>query len=344
MTETNPPAEGSSIGPWGTAGAGPPGPRLDRTDFIAAQAANRRGTWVLILLLFAIAAALGYAIGWSVQTFGEGVPVAAISPGGVLGAGAMLAVGLISTGVTFMAGEKVVTGLAGATQVGAEAEPQLHNVVEEMAIAAGLPKPKVVVIESEALNAFATGMTPERGVVGVTRGLLKTLNREELQGVIGHEMGHIANLDTRYMTAVGIMVGLIALVADMVLRGGMRAGARSSGGGKGKGGGAAIVLIVLLVAVILAPLAAQLVRFAVSRQREYLADATAVRFTRNPLGLIGALRKLDGATEPLKANRALQHLFIVNPLKKFGAKANAAFATHPAIEKRIQRLTNLGTI
>jgi heat shock protein HtpX len=204
-------------------------------------------------------------------------------------------------------------------------------------------------MESAALNAFATGLSPQKSAIAVTRGLLTALTREQLQGVVAHEMGHVLNLDTRYMVAVGIMVGLIALVSDLVLRSFRFGGYRSSGGSrrsssKGGGGAALIVFAIMIVFLILAPIAAQLVRFAVSRQREYLADATSVQLTRNPVGLIGALEKL-GAGEtsgPEIGNRATQHLFIVNPLKNFGSGASALFATHPSIQDRIQRLQNLG--
>jgi heat shock protein HtpX len=270
---------------------------------------------------------------------------------GLFGGFLLSAIGLVSAGVTLTFGDKIVLSMNGAREVTAEAEPMLHNVVEEMAIAAGLPKPKVYIMESEALNAFATGLSPQKSAIAVTRGLMKALNREQLQGVVAHEMGHVLNLDTRYMVAVGIMVGLIALVSDAVLRifrfGSISGGSRRrSSGSDSKGGGGAqlIVFAIMIVFLILAPIAAQLVRFAVSRQREYLADATSVQLTRNPVGLIGALEKLGaGETKgPEIGNRATQHLFIVNPLRNFGEKASALFATHPSIRERIQRLQNLG--
>jgi heat shock protein HtpX len=238
-----------------------------------------------------------------------------------------------------------------AKEVTADQEPVLHNVVEEMAIAAGLPKPRVYVMETDALNAFATGLSPQKAAIAVTRGLLKALNREQLQGVVAHEMGHVLNLDTRYMAAVGIMVGLIALVADIVLRmtqfGGYRSSSSSrSSDRKGGGGAAIIVFVIMIVFMILAPIAAQMVRMAVSRQREYLADATSVQLTRNPVGLISALQVLDAGENkgPEIGNRATQHLFIVNPLRNFGANTPALFATHPSIEERIKRLQNLGRV
>lgn len=351
-------------GPWGSKPAAEPAPepppaerpalRVVSTDFVAAQRANRRNTILLIVILIGLAGSFGYLLGLVIDIYFtadrqqiENLELAAYlavpSIAGVIISGGLMSVGLIASAVAFAAGSRVMISLTGAEEVTAEQEPMLHNVVEEMAIAAGLPKPKIVVINSGALNAFAAGMEPESAVIGVTRGLLLELNREELQGVIAHEMSHILNWDTRYMTAVGILVGLIALVCDGVLRAG-RAGVGLGGGrGKGKGGGAAILVIVLFIFAILAPIAAQMVRFAVSRQREYLADATSVQLTRNPLGLMHALQKLHDNAQPFAgANRATQHMFIVNPFKEFSADASALMATHPPIEARIERLSDLG--
>jgi len=190
-------------------------------------------------------------------------------------------------------------------------------------------------------NAFAAGLKPQKAALCVTRGLLAKLNRNELQGVIGHEMGHIANADTRYLTVVGVTVGLIALIAELILRT-MRFGFGGRSSDKKGGGGAGILIIVLVVFAILAPLAAKLVQFAVSRQREYLADATSVRFTRNPQGLISALQKIEAEAAPFPgASQANQHMFIVNPLRRFSEKAAALTATHPATELRIARLLNM---
>jgi heat shock protein HtpX len=327
----------------------PQGVRLSATDFLAAQRANRWNTIWLILVLLALGGGFGYLIGAVIDAYGThpgfNYDPFAVSAVGLLGAAIFVGIGLGASAVTFMAGDKVIVGLTGAQEVSAEEEPVLHNVVEEMAIASGLPKPRLVVIETDAMNAFATGMRPEHAVLGVTRGLLNKLNRDELQGVVGHEMGHIANWDTRYMTAVAILVGLIALVADGIRRMvfyGSFGGSRRSGDRKG-GGAGAILLVLLVVFAILAPIAAMLVRFAVSRQREYLADATSVRFTRNPTGLIHALEKLEAGAEPFQgANRATQHMFIVNPFRNFGEGASALMATHPPLRARIERLMNLG--
>jgi heat shock protein HtpX len=330
-------------------------PRVNSTDFVSAQHANRRKTWMLIVSLIVLGFMVGYVLGWAADAWGTDASrfqFFAISGVGILGGLIFSGVGMGAAAVTLLAGDKVVLSMNSAKEVTADQEPMLHNVVEEMAIAAGLPKPKVYVMETDALNAFATGLSPQKAAIAVTRGLLKTLNREQLQGVVAHEMGHVLNLDTRYMVAVGIMVGLIALVSDVVLRmsrfgiygsGRSRSSSRES---KGGGGAAIVVLIIAVVFMILAPIAAQMVRFAVSRQREYLADATSVQLTRNPVGLISALEVLDAGenTGPEIGNRATQHLFIVNPLRNFTSKTPALFATHPGIGDRIKRLQNLGRV
>jgi len=352
---------GPAEGPWDKAPeASPPPPAaaaIKATDFLSAQRANKRNTWLLIIILLLLGGTLGYLGGALIQSYSysysdysysdvERPSLLALSPLGVIGGGALVSIGLIASAVTFAFGGRLLLGLAGAREATADEEPMLHNIVEEMAIAAGLPKPKVAVIETDVPNAFATGMDPQHAAIGVTRGLLQKLNRDELQGVIGHEMSHVLNMDTRYMTAVAILVGLIALVCDVARRmmwyGAAGSGRRSR---REKGGGNIVLLIVFILFAILAPIAAQLVRFAVSRQREYLADATSVRLTRNPVGLIGALEKLAAEQRPFDgANRATQHMFIVNPFKVFGANSSALFSTHPPLEQRIQRLQNLGVL
>lgn len=330
-------------------GKGVPPPRVARyqlvsTDFVAAERENRRNTAVLIALVLVIGLLVGWLLGWMIEILAyEEVPATVLTPGGAIGGLLFSMVGIVCTLVTLLAGRWTMLHLTGAEEVTADREPLLHNVVEEMAIAAGLPKPRVAVIESPALNAFATGMRSDRAAIAVTRGLLQTLTRDELQGVVAHEMAHIRNLDTRYLTAVAILVGLIALVADFGVRvlPRVRFGSRRSS----KGGNplVLVVLIVGMLCLILAPIFARLVQFAVSRQREFLADATSVRLTRNPLGLIAALGKLHASSEPLEsANRAVQHMFIVNPLREFSETDSALIATHPPIARRIERLRNLG--
>lgn len=312
------------------------------TDFVGAQKVNRRNTLVLLAALTALAALLGYLIGWVLESETSSA-VPALSKAGVAAAGLMAAVSVGWSALSLAFGDKMVLAMANAKEIQKSDAPQLYNVIEEMAIAAGVPMPKVMVLETDALNAFATGNKPGNGTIAVTRGLLNSLNRDELQGVVAHEMAHLANLDTRYMVVVGVTVGLIALVCDMLLRslswGRLNRGSSSNK----KGGGAAILIILLIVVAILAPIAAKFVQMAVSRQREYLADATSVQFTRNPNGLISALGKLAAKAEPFPGvSRATQHLFIVNPVQTFTAKSSALLATHPDIQDRIARLGNLG--
>ncbi len=312
------------------------------TDFVTAQNVNRRNTLVLLVVLTALAALVGYVIGWLLESEASST-VSVWSKAGVAAAGLMAAVSVGWSAVSLAFGDKMVLAMASAKQIDKADAPQLYNVVEEMAIAAGVPMPKVMVLETDALNAFATGSKPGSGTIAVTRGLLNSLSRDELQGVVAHEMSHLANLDTRYMVVVGVTVGLIALVCDMLLRSlAWGRGGRSSSSDK-KGGGAVILIILLIVVAILAPIAAKFVQMAVSRQREYLADATSVRFTRNPSGLISALGKLAEKAEPFPGvSRATQHLFIVNPVQTFTAKSSALLATHPDVADRIARLRNLG--
>jgi len=332
---------------------------LRHTDFHAAIRRNNRNTAWLCVLMVLIGAGLGYAVGWAAEVLaltadyadGSRAPETVwqalnlASAWGATGAAAMLLFSAAWVMVALTAGDRIVLAMAGARPVDRDREPVLHNVVEEMAIAAGVPKPRVAVMETPALNAFATGLKPEKAAVAVTRGLIDRLERAELQAVVAHEMGHVANNDVLYATAIGVIVGLIALVSDSALRSlrFMRLG-RGRGGSRGKGGGAValVALVVLVVSFIVAPLAARLVQAAISREREYLADATAVRFTRDPLALIGALRKIDASGVRLEsANRAIQHMFVINPLKKFGDQAGALFSTHPPTPRRIERLRNL---
>lgn len=314
------------------------------TDFVAAQAVNRRNTLVLLVVLTALAALVGYLIGWALEgEVSDSMPL--VSGFGVVAAGAMAAASVGWSVVSLAFGNRLVLSMAEAKEIAKEDAPQLYNVVEEIAIASGVPMPKVMVMETEVPNAFATGTSTSNAAIAVTRGLLSTLSRDELQGVVGHEMGHIANLDTRYMTVVGVTVGLIALVSEMILRylqwGNYRS--RRSDGSNERRGGSAFLIIILLVVAVLAPLAAKAVQMAVSRQREYLADATSVQFTRNPEGLISALRKLEAAAQPFPGvSHATQHLFIVNPVQRVTPSTSALMATHPDIEARIARLRNLG--
>jgi len=312
------------------------------TDFVAAQRVNRRNTMLLLIVLTALAALVGYVIGWLLEgKASDAVPL--WSRLGLVAAALMAVVSVGWSMISLAFGDKMVLTMANAREIDKADAPQLYNVVEEMALAAGVPMPKVMILETDALNAFATGNKVGHGTIVVTRGLLDTLSRDELQGVVAHEMSHLANLDTRYMVIVGVTVGLIALVCDMLLRTMAWGGTGRSSSSDKKGSGGGLLIILLIVVAIFAPLAAKAVQMAVSRQREYLADATSVQFTRNPNGLISALGKLADKAAPFPGvSRATQHLFIVNPVQTFTAKSSALMATHPDIADRIARLRNLG--
>ena len=292
---------------------------------------NKIRSILLVGAIVVILAMLGYFVGIFFTGDPAGafifVPIAGILAG-ALAAGA------------FFRGDSLVLAASKARQVSDGDEPQLLNVVRELSLAANVPEPKVYLIDDTALNAFATGRDPEHASVAVTTGLLERLDREELQGVIGHELAHVQNYDIRFSLMVGVLVGSIALLAGMLVRfwfwGGMARG-RRSGGGQG-GAGMFLFFLGLLVA-ILAPIFARLVQMAVNRQREYLADATSIELTRNPYGLERALAKLATDGETLEvANGATQHLYIVNPVKKLDKSVSGLFSTHPAIVDRVNRL------
>jgi len=242
---------------------------------------------------------------------------------------------------SYYASDKIVLAISRAKPVKKEDYPYLYNVVEGLAIAAGLPKPRCYIIDDTAPNAFASGRNPKNSVIVVTKGLLEKLNRVELEGVIAHEMAHIKNYDVLVQTLAVVMVGVVALLSDWILRS-VFWGGRRKGKSKGGGGGAAVFVVVGLVLAILSPLIAQFIRLAISRKREFLADANGALLTRYPPGLASALRKLAADKEPLEAaNKATAHLYIVNPLKDIKGKVNALFSTHPPIEERIAALERM---
>jgi heat shock protein HtpX len=307
---------------------------MDRGTFRDRIAVNRRNSLLLIAGFLGFVTVFGYVIGYAWL----GDPSRALF-------GLVLAfiVGTVSGLATYYGGDRMVLAASRAKEITHEDAPVLFNVVEEMAIASGSPMPKVYRIEDSAPNAFATGRDPEHASVAVTSGLLEKLNRDELQGVIAHEMSHVGNYDIRYAMLVGILVGTTVLISDFFLRGLWFGGGR----GRQREGGGQIQLIMIVVAIIfaiLAPLFARLLQLSISRQREYLADATAVQLTRNPKGLADALQKISGDQEVLEvANRATAHLYIANPIKKFEKRAKGLFSTHPPIEERIQILRSLET-
>jgi heat shock protein HtpX len=306
-----------------------------RQTFYAQQAENRRDSILLVLIVTVILAALGFAIGYGTTGYVEGAF-------GVTTIAIVIAM-LMSVG-SYFAGDKLVLATSGAREVTQEQAPQLLNVVQEMALSANLPMPKVYIIEDTAPNAFATGRDPKHASVAITTGLLQKLDREELQGVIGHELSHVRNYDIRFSLLVAVLVGSIALMADFFLRFTFWGGRGRGGGDRDRGGGGlqAIVFVIAIVLAIIAPFIARMVQLAVSRQREYLADSSSVELTRNPRGIEQALAKIAGDQEVLEvANRATQHLYFTNPIKKFEERSSSMFSTHPAIVDRINRLRQL---
>ena len=296
---------------------------------------NRRRSWVLMAVVILLLGSLGGAIGYATG-FGWWGVVAAVALASVMSVG------------SYYAGDSLVMATSGAHELDASAPPerytQLLNVVEEMRLAGGLPRPRVWIIDDSAPNAFATGRDPEHASIAATTGLVDKLDREELQGVIGHEMSHIGNLDIRFALLVGVLVGSIALLADWFLRFTYWGGGRRSSSDSDRGGGGiqAVIFIVALILAILAPLIGRLVQAAVSRSRESLADASAVDLTRNPIGLARALRAISDDQEVLEvANRATQHLYIVNPIKSFEERSKSLWDTHPPIGERIRALENI---
>ena len=302
-----------------------------------AIAANKRRSAALIIFMAALLAGMGLAIGYLVGGTPETAQVGALIGLGVWSV--MLLVNLAG-------GESVLLSSANAREVTHEQAPQLCNIVEEMRLSAALPAmPRVFIIDTPVPNAFAVGLKPERACVAVTTGLLERLSRDELQGVIAHELGHISNRDTLFMTLAGVTLGAIVLLADFGIRmlfwGGGSRRRTSSSSGKGGGAAMAIMMIAALVLAILAPLIARLLYFACSRQREYLADASAAQFTRYPAGLANALRKIAAQQDPKKipVNRVVAPMYAINPLAAAGSFS--VFGTHPPTEERIRRLMEM---
>jgi heat shock protein HtpX len=297
-------------------------------------AANRRNSVLLALVVIALLAALGFSIGFALT----GEP-----GGGVAATGIAIVIGLIGALGSYFAGDALVLAVSGAKPVDEQTAPQLMNVVREISLAANVPMPKVYLIDDSAPNAFATGRDPRHASIALTTGLLEKLDREELQGVIAHELSHVRNLDIRFSLIVGVMVGSIALLADFFLRFTFWGGAgRRSRDREGGGGLQAIFMVLAIVLAIAAPIVSRFVQLAVSRQREYLADASGVELTRNPVGLERALAKIASDHEVLEvANRATQHLYFTNPIKKFEDRRSGLFSTHPPIVERINRLREL---
>ncbi len=294
---------------------------------------NKRQSVLLAGFVVLVLAVLGYLIGFAIS---------GSASGGVIATVLALGLGSLSGVATYFGGDKLVLTASGAKPVDESSAPQLMNVVREMAIAANVPMPAVYIIDDSAPNAFATGRDPQHASVAVTTGLLEKLDREELQGVLGHELSHVRNFDIRFTLIVAVMVGAIAILADFFLRFTFWGGGRRNNDREGGGGAQAIIFVIAIVLAILAPIIARFIQLAVSRQREYLADASSVELTRNPHGLERALAKISGDQEVLEvANRGTQHMYFTNPIKKFEKRSSGLMSTHPPILDRINRLRQL---
>jgi len=302
-------------------------------DFYKQIADNKRMTLVLFLFFFVLigilAGIISFILGYAGYPF--------------IGIFSILGILIILFSViSYYTCDSIVTAISGAKET-SPSDPSfksLHNIVEELCIASGLPKPRVFVINDSAINAFATGRDPNHAVVCVTTGCLSRLSRDELQGVLAHELSHIKNYDVRTMTIASILVGIAVLLSDLILR--MVFYSKFNSDNKN---GAAIWIALVVVAILLAvltPLVAQIINFSISRKREFVADASSVEMTRNPLGLASALEKIGKDTEPLEAaNKATAHLYISNPLKGQKLWMQSLFSTHPPLEARIAALKGM---
>ncbi len=288
------------------------------------QDSNVRKTWALMFLFFALIAGAGYFASWYMN-----------SPALLWGAALFAGVTNISA---FWFSDKIALASTGAKQVTREEQPDLWNLLENLSITAGMPMPKLYIINDPAPNAFATGRNKEHAAVAVTTGLVQMLDRSELEGVLAHELSHIGNRDILIMTVAVVLVGFLAMLSDIALRMSFFGGSRDS-----KNGG--VLAIVGFVLILLAPIAGKLMQFAVSRKREFLADASGALLTRYPEGLASALQKISGYKAPMKrASHATAHLFIASPFGRVGSNKGIAdkfskyFSTHPRVAERVAAL------
>ena len=296
------------------------------STFYTHQHKNKIKTWTLMSLFFVFVIILGYFLSYQFEA-PEILYLAVI-------------VSIVMNVWAYWFSDKTVLKMTNAKEVSFQDAPELHRIVENLAITAGLPKPKVYIVKDDAPNAFATGRNKEHAVVAVTTGLLTMLNKQELEGVVAHELSHIGNNDMLISTVAVVLLGMITMASDMLLRGSLFRGKREQGGN-------AIMLIIGLVLAILMPLVGALIRFAISRKRELLADATGVMLTRYPEGLASALEKIHSYGSKMKtANHATAHMFIANPfgLKGAGTYVNRLFMTHPPAELRMQLLREMDGI
>ncbi len=309
-------------------------------------AENKRKSVILIVIIMLLGIAVGGAAGVALGASGH---TGGVLPSAIAGGVAFAVVVSIATLWSWFGGASAILSMAGAKPIEKPDDPQLFNVVEELAISGGLPMPAVYLIDDPSLNAFATGRDPAHAAIAITTGLRQSLTRDELAGVMAHELAHVRHYDIRLMMLMATLGALIVFAADLARRAMWFGGGRRSSRSDSKGGNPAAVIIFVLALVVLAiaPIVAMMLRFAISRQREYLADAGAVELTRYPGGLIGALEKLGACRQPLqRQNDAIAPLFIMNPAKNAVAlgrqDASSVFMTHPPLKDRIDRLRALG--
>ena len=306
----------------------PASPGGGELNVYGAIASNRRRTVLLIAFFVVLTTALGYLLG-EIFWPGSGLYVVPLA----------FAIAAVAAAASYYAGDRVVLGLAHAVEVDEAGAPELFHVVDALATGAGIPRPRIFIVEDHSPNAFATGRDPTHASIAVTSGLLTKLNRSELEGVIAHELSHVRNRDTRLMLVVAVLLGMAALISDLMLRSLWFGGGRRS---RQQGAIGLVLLVAGLVLAILAPIIAQLVRLAISRQREYLADASGALLTRYPVALASALRKIASDPTSLStANQATAPLYFANPLEKRHRWLDSAFDTHPPIEDRIRRLESM---
>jgi heat shock protein HtpX len=299
---------------------------MQRTSFYREIASNKMRTFVLMLVFALIVLAVGYAFGEYMGNRYAGLVLAFV-------------VSLVMAFGSYYWSDKIVLAMSRARPVEKHEYPHLYNVLEEMAIASGLPAPKAYVIDDPSPNAFATGRNPKHAVIAVTTGLLEMTDRYELEGVVAHEMSHVQNYDVLVQTVAVVLAGMVMLMSDWMLRSMFWGGMRGQRRGRREGQNPVALVLALLgiVLAIVGPILAQMMRLAISRRREYLADASAVKLTRYPDGLASALEKLASYNAPVRtANKVTAGLFIVNPLK--GASVSELFSTHPPIDERIRRI------
>lgn len=291
-----------------------------------AIAANKRKSTMLVFVVVAVLAAIGYFLGYLTDARGAFLLLA-------------IAFAIVSSLIGYYGGDKIALWSVGAQALVKEDNPYLFRMVENLCITSGLPMPNIYLIDDDTMNAFATGRDPRHASLAVTRGIVEKLHNEELEGVLAHELSHIGNYDIRFLTLVGVLVGVIVLLSDLFTRSLWWGGARRRNERSGVGG---IMALVGLLLLLLSPLIAQLIKLAVSRRREFLADASGALLTRYPEGLASALEKIGGDGQPLqRASSATAHLFIANP---FGRRRmlGGLFSTHPPIEERVKALRAMG--